>query len=53
MTENSSEKSGQLPLFEFDAENLNKVKEHRPFPPPRDTDLGKYIVYVMKAAIIV
>lgn len=39
-------KSQQLPLFEFDEENLKKVREHRPEKQTRAADYGKYIVYV-------
>ena len=46
MAEEFTKQTGQLPLFEFDADNLEIVKQHRPFPPPRESDFGKYIVYV-------
>lgn len=38
--------SQQLPLFEFDKENLRKVRGHRPEKNAKASDYGKYIVYV-------
>lgn len=35
----------QLPLFDFDDENLKKVTQHQP-EPLQDSSFGKYIVYV-------
>lgn len=37
---------GQLPLFEFDAENLEKVERHQPVTQLGESHYSKYIVYV-------
>lgn len=37
---------GQLPLFEFDEENLAKLKQHPASTNSVGSDFGKYIVYV-------
>ncbi|WP_028672061.1 DUF3800 domain-containing protein [Saccharospirillum impatiens] len=38
--------TGQLPLFEFDAENLQKMERHQPFSQRDESEYSKYIVYV-------
>ncbi|TDP32129.1 uncharacterized protein DUF3800 [Idiomarina aquatica] len=36
----------QLPLFEFDQENLDKLRDHQPRVDGKDSQFSKYIVYV-------
>lgn len=46
MADNPSKPSGQLPLFEFDADNVEKVAEHQPELGGDGSEFSKYIVYV-------
>ena len=39
-------KGRQLPLFEFDDDNLEKLKKHPANEKPEKSEFGKYIVYV-------
>jgi hypothetical protein len=44
--QDSSKKDQQLPLFEFDQENLDKLRDHQPSVDGEDSQFSKYIVYV-------
>ena len=46
MSMSPSNESRQLPLFEFDAENLEKVERHQSLAQRDESEYSKYIVYV-------
>jgi hypothetical protein len=46
MTKSPLSELGQLPLFEFDAKNLEKMDRHQPSTQVGESENSKYIVYV-------
>ncbi|NDL70168.1 DUF3800 domain-containing protein [Vreelandella alkaliphila] len=42
----NSESHHQLPLFEFDEDNLEKVRQHRPSAGEQESEFSKFVVYV-------